>query len=262
MAGSVPAVSAAIILVRDSSAGPQILLLRRHAGSGFMPDHFVFPGGMVDAAESDPRLAAIRELFEEAGVLLVTGTLPRRHARWRARLNAGEVTFTALLRAHGLVPDAGALRLWGRWITPSLRAQRFDARFYVARLPAGQCPSFDARETVEDLWLTPAEALQRQASGDLPLPPPQLHTLSRLAHARHPDVAALLDSLGPADEREAPILPRVAAGVAPRTLLLPWDRGYERDGSGDTLALPAGHALAAGPSRVVLDGDRWRLVDP
>src|SRR5688572_7456934 len=112
-----------------------------------MADAFVFPGGKVDATDLSPEHAAIRELFEEAGVLLAR-VAPRGAARgpsaldprlvdeWRGRLAAGEggESFDDLCRAEGLEPDTAALAFWSRWVTPSAEPRRFDAMFYVAEL--------------------------------------------------------------------------------------------------------------------------------
>src|SRR5205823_13066364 len=125
---------------------------------------------------------AIRELFEEAGVLITRGPALTTDAlaEWRRKLNANEATFAAMLQEERLEPDLARLHYWARWVTPSVEPKRFDARFYVAELPAGQTPSFDQKETVEEIWPTPAEAIARHASGALKLPPPQLRTLTEM----------------------------------------------------------------------------------
>lgn len=258
-ASAVPVPAAGVILLRDGTEGPEVFLLRRHAAASFMADQFVFPGGRIDEADGGPRRAAIRELFEEAGVLLAEGSLPADAARWRRRLLAGEVSFDDFLESTGALCAEAALRLWGRWITPSALPNRFDTWFYAARLPPGQTPSIDVQEAVAQIWVTPAAALARQEAGALPMPPPQLATLAQLAAAGFADTSALLAALERGGEREAPVLPRAARDLRPRTLLFPWDPDYERLGEGDSMSLPAGHALAHGPSRVVLDGGRWRL---
>lgn len=258
--GAPPVASAAIILVRDAAHGPEVFLLRRHAGSGFMADHFVFPGGRIDPGDGGPRRAALRELFEEAGVLIGAPPLPAAVGEWRRRLNAGEVGFDACVQALDWIPAEHELHLWGRWITPAFQPHRFDTWFYVARLPAGQVPSFDARETVEELWTTPARALAQSREGALALPPPQLATLERLAADAPADVDALLEALQGGAHRDAPVLPRLARGVKPRTLLFPWDPQYEQSGQGEGLPLPPGHVLAGGSSRAVFDAGRWRLA--
>ncbi|MBI5477314.1 MAG: NUDIX domain-containing protein, partial [Deltaproteobacteria bacterium] len=107
---------------------------------------FVFPGGRLDAADGSAEVAAIRELFEEAGVLLARPPVPAAPApgavppavidAWRRRLLAGETTFAGLLQEAGLEPDVGRLHPWARFVTPSFEPKRFDARFFLAVVPA------------------------------------------------------------------------------------------------------------------------------
>src|SRR5690606_863909 len=112
-------------------------------------------GGVADPGEDDPRLTAARELFEEAGVLLTKAPLdPDRLATGRKDLLAG-APLTDVLAALGAVLELDRLALLSRWITPSAEPRRYAARFYVAQLPAGQEPSFDDRETVDQAWVTP-----------------------------------------------------------------------------------------------------------
>lgn len=262
-AWTTPLPAASVILLRDSAAGPEIFLLRRHTRSEFMADQYVFPGGKVDDEDGgDPRVTAIRELFEEGGVLLARGVPPADPGEWRRRLAARTATFADLLRAGALTPDVEALRLWGRWVTPSDQKSRFDARFYVGVLPVGQGYSHDARETTAEAWLTARAALDGHAAGTLALPPPQLHTLDRIASAGHRDCAAFMAALDGGAHRDAPLLPRAAHGVTPRLLMFPWDPQYATHGEGEALAMPAGAALARGPSRVQTDGTFWRFVSP
>ncbi len=257
---TMPLPAAGVILLRDSPAGPEVFLLRRHTRSEFMADQYVFPGGKVDAEDGEPRVTAIRELFEEGGVLLARGALPADLDDWRRRIAERKATFQALLRARALAPDVEALRLWGRWVTPSDQKSRFDAWFYVGVLPAGQGYSHDRRETTAETWLTAAQALRRQDVGSLALPPPQLHTLDRIAAAGHRDTAAFMAALATGAHRDARLLPRRARDVTPRLLLFPWDPEYDTLGEGDAIPMPAGAALAEGPSRVQADGALWRFV--
>jgi 8-oxo-dGTP pyrophosphatase MutT (NUDIX family) len=260
-----PLPSATVIPVRERPPGREVevLLLRRQRRASFMANAFVFPGGRVDAADGGAAVAAIRELFEEAGVLLsVPPALELGPAAaldaGRRRLLAGATTFAALLQALGAAPDVGSLRPWTRFVTPSFEPKRFDAVFFLAAVPSGAEPRCDDRETVAQAWVTPAEALARQAAGDLPLPPPQIVTLAQLAPVAAGGLDALLRA---ADARAAtvrPITPRAAACAGALTLLLPWDPEYETLGQGEGLALPAGSPGTEGPSRLILDGHRWR----
>src|SRR5262249_5085151 len=137
--------------------------------------------GRIDPDDGGPEVAAVRELFEEAGVLLTDRPLAEEtQAEWRRRLNAGSGGLRQLLAAAQLPPHRSRLQFWSRWLTPSFEPKRFDAAFFVAELPPGQTPSFDQKETVEELWISPAEALARQTAGTLRLPPPQVRTFIEL----------------------------------------------------------------------------------
>jgi 8-oxo-dGTP pyrophosphatase MutT (NUDIX family) len=263
--GETKQAAATIILVRDRfGGGVETLLMRRHRKSSFMSDTFVFPGGKVDADDASPEAAAIRELFEEAGVLLVRGPLPPSEARveWRRRLNAGEVRFADVLREAGLEPDFGRLHAWSRWVTPSAEPRRFDARFYLAEMPPDQTTSYDDKETVEEAWIAPAEAIARHAAGaGFKLPPPQLRTLHELEQAGG-TLAAIVAAADARAPHVLPVMPRFAdLGDGRMALLLPWDPDYAGRGTGEASEWPAGHPLGVGPSRVLLDGMTWRLSD-
>src|SRR5690606_6062310 len=119
---------------------------------------------------------AARELFEEAGVLLAAGTDAEDRKRWRDKLNIDKQPFPATL---GDVPlQLGAMQYYAHWITPSLEKRRYSARFYMAVMPADQLASPDNRETVDEVWVSPEEALAR--ADDLRLPPPQLRSFYEL----------------------------------------------------------------------------------
>lgn len=253
-----PIPAATVILARPAPGALEVFLLRRHKASGFMSNAFVFPGGKVDATDAGVEAAAVRELFEEAGVLLCEPALPaERRVAWRRRLLGGEATFAELLAEERLVVAAERLHFWARWITPSMEPKRFDARFFLAELPAGQIPSFDDKETVEELWITPAAALERQAAGDLRLPPPQIRTLTELAAL--PDLPSAVAAAARRRQATGAITPRFLQVDGKITLLLPWDREY-LSGAGEGAPLAAEHPFAGGMSRFVLDGMVWRLA--
>lgn len=216
-----PRDAASVVLLRDGAHGLEVLLLRRHQNSGVLGGLYVFPGGKLDVADADVgwrdaldlppdilqarlneadtplakaqglHVAALRELYEEAGVLLALPppSLEVTQAL-HARLQADEAWPQALrglsLRGHvsGLLP-------WSRWITPRnppVGTPRFDTRFFLALLPAGQEAAHDDHEAVESLWLTPRDALQRYWQREIELIPPQLMALAQLArHARAAD---------------------------------------------------------------------------
>jgi 8-oxo-dGTP pyrophosphatase MutT (NUDIX family) len=223
-----PRDSAAVILVRPAagSASLEVLLVRRHRKASFMSSAYVFPGGIAEPGELDPRQAAARELAEEAGVTL---------------------------------PDLDSLHYYAHWITPSIEPRRYSARFYVAALPPGQTIATDAREIEDATWATPDDALARSA--ELHLPPPQIRTLLEMAPAARSGLPALLAAC--AERAAAPhaILPRAYSDAsAGLILLLPWDPDYVERGQGDLLAMPADHLLAVGPSRFVFEDRSWKHV--
>ena len=244
---------------RSPQGEVEVYLQRRHRKASFMSSAFVFPGGGANPDEDDLRVTAARELFEEAGVLFCDGEVPEaRAAAWRAALNAGEGELGALLREEGRALAVDPLIYYAHWITPSVEKKRFSAVFYVAVLPAGQTPSVDNKEAVDEIWVTPAEALAR--SGDLRLPPPQVRTFWELRPAAENGLDALMDA---AREREAhrhAIIPRLLPTGSPVTLLLPWDPEYQSAGAGEALAMPENHPLATGPSRFVLEDMTWKHI--
>jgi 8-oxo-dGTP pyrophosphatase MutT (NUDIX family) len=222
------------MLVRDRpTAGIEVYLARRNAHSAFMPDAYVFPGGALDDADRAPEalallegspggvapayaVAALRELFEEAGVLLALQTDLRaldardvaRLAGLRAKLSEGD-SFVGSLQALGWRLDGAHLAYYSRWITPPNEPRRFDACFFVARAPENQHALVDAVELHDGAWLTPQVALARNAQDEFMLAfPTRLHLerlsaftrvadLDRAARARSPiAVMPTLDAAG------------------------------------------------------------------
>jgi 8-oxo-dGTP pyrophosphatase MutT (NUDIX family) len=217
-----PRPAATVVLLRDSAAGPEVLMVRRHRGSSFMADAYVFPGGRVETEDGPGdagfAVAAVRELREEAAITL----------------------------------DIALLIPFAHWITPSAESKRFDARFYVAPAPAGQLAKHDSVETVDSLWATPADVLARYERGELKLPPPTIRTLEDLS--AHATVAAALDWAR--DRRVAPILPKLVPVDDTIAIVLPWDPEYPSL-PGEGLTLPASHPSARAPSRFILRDGRW-----
>jgi 8-oxo-dGTP pyrophosphatase MutT (NUDIX family) len=242
--------AATVALVRDAPGGPEVHLVRRMFGMVFGGMH-AFPGGSVDPADAsagtawagpspaafadafrcDEPLAralvcaAVRETFEEAGVLLAG---PSRDAvlddvstdEWeaeRAALEAREQSLSELLDRRGLVLRADLLSPLAHWITPEVEPRRFDTRFFVAEVPAGQVARHVGGEAEDRLWVRPADALAR----DLPMLPPTAAALRDLA--AHDDVAAALR----ARRRIERVLPRLVVGDDGSVdFLLPGDEGY------------------------------------
>jgi len=199
-----PSPAATVVLLRDSAQGPEIFMLRRTLQAKFASGAYVFPGGRVDAADADPRIAArtlgftdaeasarlgiaagglaywvaaARECFEEAGILLARDAAgrqvdPQRVAalgHLRAPLNDGELPFADFLEREDLYLPLREMLWFAHWITPAGRPRRFDARFFVALAPENQDGSHDEGETIANQWIRPAEALERHGRGEIEL---------------------------------------------------------------------------------------------
>lgn len=252
--------AATIILVADRPE-LEVLLLRRRAGSAFVPGMVVFPGGGVDGSDGAPEararcqglddreasarlglerdgiaywVAAIRETFEEAGVLLARrGDRPlhfddpakaQRFAGLRADVDRGRVSLADVMRDEGLHFAADAIHYAARWITPEGPPRRYDTRFFVAALPRGQEAFHDEREAVHSEWVRPADALARFDTGDLSMLPPtygMLRLLARFGSAGEAVAAA-------ARHQHGPDLPVRLGGEGERwRVLLPGDPDFE-----------------------------------
>jgi 8-oxo-dGTP pyrophosphatase MutT (NUDIX family) len=186
-----PRQAASIVVLRDSDAGPEVLLVQRNPEQRFMGGAWVFPGGAVHGEDADHAAAAVRELEEEAGVTLPAG--------------------------HEVVG-------WSRWITPEEVVVRFDTWFFVTEAPPGTEASVDGSECVDVRWLRPAEALEAGNRGDLMLVFPTIKHLEALAG--FPSVAEVLDR---ARAREVvPVQPRVVIRDGAAEVLLPGEPGYEQ----------------------------------
>lgn len=188
---TVPRVAASVIVLRDSDAGPQVLLVQRNPASRFMGGAWVFPGGAVHDEDGDAAATGVRELEEEAGLEIA---------------------------------DSSTLVAWSRWITPAQVKIRFDTWFYVARAPEGAEGRCDGQECVDLRWLRPQDALDAYQRDELLLVFPTIRHLQELAMFE--SVEAVLDA--GRSRRIQPIEPRVVldeGGVA--RVLLPGEPGYD-----------------------------------
>ena len=188
------------MLLRDRPAGGfEVFLVRRHDTTAFWGGAHVFPGGSIDPEDEQParlerldlppggpaegeggpeaRVAAIRETWEECGVLLVRGALPAPPPA------PGEGSLESVLAAHDLRLAGDRLVYVGRWVTPELRRIRYDARFYLAPAPPDQEPEHTATETTAGAWFAPDEALAAGRRREIRLAPPTLRNLELLAEA-------------------------------------------------------------------------------
>ena len=192
-----PRDASAVILYRRTATGPEVFWLKRDRGLRFAGGFYAFPGGKVDGADADVKVegavghdaqqlvAAARELFEETGVLLAEGQPRLPLAELRKALLAGSLSFAKLLEAHHLTLRAADFKPAGRWVTPEfIPAARFDARFFLAELPADQSAEVWPGELSEGAWVRPEEALSRWEAGTALLHPPNLLALQVMAAFR------------------------------------------------------------------------------
>ncbi len=287
-----PADSATVVVLRAPTQGTlEVLLVGRHAASRAFAGAHVFPGGLVEDADRSPDViaashpsmspamaqailaedrapesalaffaATIRELFEEAGLLLAErdgaplGFADRatreRFATHRRALLDGTLGFGELLRRERLTLRAGDLRYFSRWITPVHAPRRYDARFFVAPVPPDQMPVHDERETTSAEWWSPADALAGAASGSLVLTPPTARTLEDLV-----ELGTVERVLAEAAERRVtPILPKVVQIGERMGVLYPGDVDYDATDAGAVLPAEREGRL----NRVVMDDAGWR----
>ncbi len=200
-----PRPSATVLLLRDGDPW-ELLLVRRPGGADFAPGAYVFPGGTVhedDREFSDElRAAAVRELFEEAGVLLARGARDAECAQVR-KLVEGGASFGRALSELDLTASFDELVMFARWVTPAQLRRRFDARFYLARMPEGQTVRPQPGEVTDWLWIAPSRAL---SSPEITLVYATRVVLESVADAR--DAAALFARA--AELKEIPIVePRI-----------------------------------------------------
>ncbi|SED27537.1 hypothetical protein SAMN04490357_4355 [Streptomyces misionensis] len=209
-----PKRAATVLLLKDTEAGPVVHMLRRRASMVFAGGAYAYPGGGVDPRDDDTRIrwsgptrawwakrlgvdeagaqavvcAAVRETYEEAGVLLAgpgpdTVVGDTTGADWeadRAALVARELSFAEFLHRRGLVLRSDLLGAWARWITPEFEARRYDTWFFVAVLPKGQRTRNASTEADRTVWTRPAEAAAGYDRGELLMMPPTIAALREL----------------------------------------------------------------------------------
>ena len=258
-----PRPAATVTLVRDTPRGFEVLMMQRNFQSVFMPGMHVFPGGAVDRHDSSEDIAAlctgltdadasrklgiasgglaywiaaIRESFEEAGILLAcndqgeivtledTVRAERFHS-YRSRVEHGEHPLSDMLRDEGLQLPLQQMTYFSHWITPIGAPRRYDTRFFVAAAPASQKPLHDNRETINHVWVRPGEALDKNKQKQFDMRTPTVHTLRLFAE--HDSVASLvkrMQALG-----DIPVIePRIAKSGR---RVLPGDAEYDAAGT-------------------------------
>jgi 8-oxo-dGTP pyrophosphatase MutT (NUDIX family) len=215
--------AATVVLLRDGRAGPEAYLLRRRASMAFAGGMYAYPGGGVDPRDAEAHIgwagpapeewgrrlgldpstaqavvcAAVRETFEEAGVLLagpdgasvVADTAGPDWQEDRAALEDHRLSFAEFLARRGLVLRGDLLGAWARWITPEFEERRYDTWFFVAALPSGQRAAHGTGEADRTVWLTPADAVAGFADGRLGMLPPTVTVLRELMPLRSASAA-------------------------------------------------------------------------
>jgi 8-oxo-dGTP pyrophosphatase MutT (NUDIX family) len=280
-----PRPAATVLVLRDGPAGPEVFMVRRHEGTAFMGGAHVFPGGRVDAADEDAddawcdgtakaaaqladlppaaalafHVAAARELFEEAGVLLarhphgamvsLAGAADHERLKQdRVRVHDGQTTLRAVVEREGLRLALDALVLFAHWVTPPIDSRQFDTRFFMARVPPDQTPAHDDTETTHSLWVRPADAIAQAVRHEIVLPPPTWTTLREIE-----PFESVGDALAWARRRTVVRrMPKAIERDGHRMLLLPGDPLHP-DPAGDDPPLE---------TRFVLVDRRWRAERP
>lgn len=254
--------AATVMMVRDSPEGFEVLMLRRNLNSDFVGGAYVFPGGGVDDADSSSTaehrveamtdavasarlglvsgglsyfVACLRELFEEAGLLVAHNEVgdrvrfddpivKARFSQHRRAVNDREVRFLDVISQENLRLDLSSLEYVAHWVTPIGPPRRYDTRFFVALAPEAQLAAHDQGETVADLWVRPSDALERQRRGELEMIFPTIRNLEAI------------EGFSSAEEvlhyaRTLTNIPRIEPRIAERdgrmAILMPGDQGYE-----------------------------------
>jgi len=248
--------AATVMLVRDTDDGPEVFMLRRTGRASFAAGMYVFPGGRVDDADHADEIepfcsglddadasrqlglasgglaywvAAIRECFEEAGILLAErrdGSPLDLADGDRHAVHDGTLSMVDLCKRDDLVLELSTTQYVDHWVTPVGEPRRFDTRFFVTEAPAGQDGLHDDKETVDSTWIRPSDALRMHADGELMMMPPTVKNLQWLAGF---DTAAAVVDAGTEIVDPIKILPKARLdgngkmiGVA-----MPWDTDYE-----------------------------------
>jgi 8-oxo-dGTP pyrophosphatase MutT (NUDIX family) len=249
--------AATVMLLRDGKGGLEVFMMKRTALAAFAGSAYVFPGGVVDLddsgadlavhcdgltdAEASQRLglasgglafwvAAVRECFEEAGVLLARGVrldVSANADRFRDHQHAvhdRRVAFAEVCRTENLTLSLADIAYVGHWITPKAESRRYDTRFFVTRSPSGQTALHDDNELVDSEWVRPEFALQRHERGELMMLPPTVAMIEMLAPHATVDLAM---AAARAIVNPPMILPvAIMEGDRFVSLIMPWEAGY------------------------------------
>ena len=255
--------AATVMLVRDGAGGMEVFMLRRNLNSDFVGGAYVFPGGAVDEADRHADLeaicrglsddvasarlnidrgglafwvAAVRECFEEAGVLLAVDResgevlsfadpeIAKRFNGHRTHVDSGQRRLLEVCEMEHLLVAADSIQYFAHWITPEGPPRRYDTRFFVAAAPPEQHPLHDDRETIANIWVRPADALGMHKAGELDMIFPTIKNLEAISRFdRSADLLAAAQAIG-----EVPaIQPRIVQEQGGTRILLPGDPGFD-----------------------------------
>jgi 8-oxo-dGTP pyrophosphatase MutT (NUDIX family) len=253
-APSVPVPAATLLLVRDGPGGLEVFMVKRHHEIDFMPGAMVFPGGKLDPSDQDPalrahcagadglsdealamRVGAIREAFEECGVLLArprgeralvdAGRLAALEARHRAALQEDRTTLAQVVDEERLELACDALVHFAHWITPERVPRRYDTHFFLVAAPPDQVAAHDGSESVGSVWISPAAAIAEEQAGRLTIVFPTLLNLMKLGRS-----ASAAEALAAARAATVvPVLPRIARGADGPVVKIPAEADYGLD---------------------------------
>jgi 8-oxo-dGTP pyrophosphatase MutT (NUDIX family) len=259
-AAVVPVPAATVVLVRDGAHGPETWMMRRVKGMAFAPGAAVFPGGRVDPRDADVSIrwlgpepeqfaarmqidaaaarelvtAALRELFEETGLLLASPPPAEGLDAARRAIESRDLPMAQFLADHGCALNADALHPWARWVTPPVEKRRYDTWFFVSALPAGAEARAVSSEADQAGWMAVDEVLRAYAAGQMHVLPPTVTMLRGLAAAG--TVAGIL----------ATVPHRSLAPVHPQVTLLP-DGSVHLVADGTEFVFPPAAAPASRP---------------
>ncbi|MDB5945638.1 MAG: hydrolase [Ramlibacter sp.] len=269
--------AASVVMLRDAPGGLEVFLIKRHGLSDVLGGAYVFPGGKLDSNDAQPDtvalldqspaqlharlgepeldplaaaglyVAALREAFEETGILYAAGAEAALAAEATALLREGRA-FDAVITMLALRLNASELTPWSRWITPRVSAvskKRFDTRFFIARAPTGQEATHDNHEATASVWLSPRAALRLYWDRGIDLAPPQIMGLAHLA--RHDSVASVMAQ---ARSRLPPLIqPEPFEHDGMRVLCYPGDERH-----------PVSERALPGPTRLEYRDQRFQPV--
>lgn len=267
--GTIPLPAATVILLRDGARGVEIFMVQRHRKLQFMGGATVFPGGKLDASDAESGLlsrtdlgiddaarqldepsspealalfvAAIRETFEESGVLLGKSDRALDLDALRVASSAPN-TFGPMVHAEGIRLQASRMVPLSRWVTPIVEKRRFDARFFLAKVDPDTRAAHDHAESIAGAWLMAEEAIERHGRAEIDLPPPTLRTLELLLPFARAD-----DAIADARNTKPQIVPPVfCVPDGEWVLALP----------GDPLHPDPGPVIG-GPTRFTAKDARW-----